>query len=217
MGVVTAEWLKQKLDAKQSDIVVLDVTWYSNKDAAQDFLQKHIPGAQYFNIMHDVEISDLFPRNLPDPESFQRQVRSIGVNSNSHVVVYDNTPFCGYFVGARAWWMFKLHGHDRLSILDGALKSWEDHGYPVTSDTYKSELGNFSVQMNLSLLRRHDDMVENLKSKHYQVCDTRPESDYKGQSTAATLCGATDVAVYLGGFTEWSTKAGDGLIEQGPA
>jgi len=37
--------------------------------------------------------------------------------------------------------------------------------------------------MNLSLLRRHDDMVENLKSKHYQVCDTRPESDYKGQST----------------------------------
>ena len=39
MSVVTAEWLKQKLDAKQSDIVVLDVTWYSNKDAAQDFLQ----------------------------------------------------------------------------------------------------------------------------------------------------------------------------------
>jgi len=38
MSVVTADWLKEQFIIKQSDVVVLDVTWYSAKDAFQDFL-----------------------------------------------------------------------------------------------------------------------------------------------------------------------------------
>ena len=58
--------------------------------------------------MKDVQNTELFPRNLPDPECFQDQAASVGINDDSHVVLYDNTPFCGYFVGGRAWWMFKV-------------------------------------------------------------------------------------------------------------
>lgn len=227
--------------------------------------------------MKDVQNTELFPRNLPDPEAFQLQARSLGVSNDSHVVVYDNTPFCGYFVGGRAWWMFKLHGHDKVSILDGAMKSWEQNGYPVTTDIEKPNPGDLLVKMDLSLKKSHSDMVDNLKTRDYQVCDTRAYADFAGNPSdpgtghypgavsmtlattlidkvhnrlhtveklhqifhergidlnkpvvgmcksgmssctaafVAMLCGATDVAVYLGGYREWTAKAKSGYLEQ---
>jgi len=82
------------------------------------FYRKHIPGAQKFDIMKDVQNTELFPRNVPDPESFQCQAKQVGVNNGSHVVVYDNTPFCGYFVGSRAWWLFKVNENISLYLIE---------------------------------------------------------------------------------------------------
>ena len=36
------------------------------------------------------------------------------------------------------------------------------------------------VKMNLSLKKSHSDMVDNLKTRDYQVCDTRAYADFAG-------------------------------------
>ena len=68
----------------------------------------HIPGAAWFDIMRDVTHTQLRLRNLPEPEVFERQVRSVGVDGDTHVIVYDSQGQGGCFVGGRAWWMFKV-------------------------------------------------------------------------------------------------------------
>ena len=64
--------------------------------------------ASHMDIFFLVENKPLYPRNIPDPPSFQINARGSAVNSNDHVVIYENTGKYGFFLGARTWWMFKV-------------------------------------------------------------------------------------------------------------
>uniref|UniRef100_K1R6X2 3-mercaptopyruvate sulfurtransferase n=1 Tax=Magallana gigas TaxID=29159 RepID=K1R6X2_MAGGI len=66
---------------------------------------EHIPGAHFFNIMDDNH-TDMYPRNLPSGENFQSRARAIGINNDSHLVLYSKSQHGGLFVSGRAWWTF---------------------------------------------------------------------------------------------------------------
>ena len=70
--------------------------------------RKHIPGAQFFDIMRDVVNTDLYPRNIPDAALFEKYARELGISERTHVVLYDNTGQGGFFTAGRAWWLFKV-------------------------------------------------------------------------------------------------------------
>lgn len=71
------------------------------------FARRHIPGAAYLNVLIGPH-SDSFPRNIPQQDVFQKNARDVGVNDNSHVIVYSNSEKYGFFVSGRAWWTFKV-------------------------------------------------------------------------------------------------------------
>jgi len=52
-------------------------------------------------------------------------MRALGVNKNDHVIVYDDSLFMS---SARAWWLFRLFGHENVSYLDGGLVAWQQAG-----------------------------------------------------------------------------------------
>ena len=60
------------------------------------------------DMFRGVENTPLYPRNIPDVATFQMNARGSAVNKDDHVVVYDNTGNFGFFMGGRAWWMFKV-------------------------------------------------------------------------------------------------------------
>lgn len=65
--------------------------------------------ASYMDMFLGVQNTPLLPRNIPDVPTFQMNARGSAVNNSNHVVIYENVPgFFGYFMGARAWWMFKV-------------------------------------------------------------------------------------------------------------
>lgn len=64
----------------------------------------------------DANHCDVYPRQIPDTETFTQHAQAAGVNSSSHVVVYSNSDAHGYLVSGRGWWTFKvtkssLNGH----------------------------------------------------------------------------------------------------------
>ena len=69
--------------------------------------REHIPGAVYMN-MFEADHNQNFPRNLPKAETVQEKARAAGINKDSHVVVYSDLAFCGFFIGGRGWWTFKV-------------------------------------------------------------------------------------------------------------
>ena len=92
-----------------------------NPPALDDHFQRRIPGAVFFDIDDIADHSTGLPHMLPKPEHFARAVGALGVSECDRVVVYDEA---GLFSAARVWWMFRIMGHENVSVLDGGLPKW---------------------------------------------------------------------------------------------
>ena len=96
--------------------------------------RRHIISASYMDIFFGVENTHTYPRNIPNVEMFEMNVRGSAVNNRDHVVIYENTGRYGFFLGARTWWMFKViirrynchchhHHHHKAFILITVIQS----------------------------------------------------------------------------------------------
>ena len=114
---------------ESADVTVVDASWYlpaEGRDPKAEFLASRIPGAQFFDIDTVADLDHACPHMLPSERVFTDCVQALGIGANSRVVVYDGK---GLFSAARAWWMFRVFGHDRVQILEGGLPGWIAGGY----------------------------------------------------------------------------------------
>ena len=127
------------------NIRLLDATFLlptMQRDAEAEFAAAHIPGAQFFDIDKIADETVDLPHMLPDDSAFTASVRALGINSDSQIVVYDNSPFLS---AARCWWMFRYFGHEDIRVLDGGLSGWIAAGGAVSSDVQTPITGNFQA------------------------------------------------------------------------
>lgn len=172
MTVVSTDWLAARLN--DPAVRVVDATWFmpgGGRDAHAEHAAAHIPGAVFFDI-DDMAApgTDPLPHMAPDAELFAAKVSQLGIGNADTVVAYDAH---GLQTAARAWWLFRLFGHDRVAVLDGGLPKWQAEGLPVDSGTAPPEPRPFTATFRPELLRRLDDMRANLDSKAEQVVDAR--------------------------------------------
>ncbi len=119
---VDAAWLIKNYN--QHDVKILDGTSHlptDGRDASADFLICHIPKARYFDINVIADTASSQPHSLPPAEIFVQHMQAFGLNDNDHIIVYCDSA---HLSAARAWWMLRLFGHARVSLLNGGLQSW---------------------------------------------------------------------------------------------
>ena len=66
--LVSTEWLTQHLASP--DIAIIDASWHlptAKRDAKAEFLEGHIPGAQFFDIDDLSDTASPLPHMLPSP------------------------------------------------------------------------------------------------------------------------------------------------------
>ncbi|KRA51956.1 sulfurtransferase [Pseudoxanthomonas sp. Root630] len=95
----------------------------------QAYAQGHLPGAVHADL--NLDLSDLSKTGegrhpLPDEAAFARRLGEWGITPAHQVVVYDAGD--GSMAAARAWWLLKLLGHERVAVLDGGLAAWRAVG-----------------------------------------------------------------------------------------
>jgi len=118
--LVSADWLEQHL----TDVVVVDASYYLStmgKDADAEFAERHITGAQRWDIDAIAEEHADLKHMMPTAETVARAAGERGISSHSTVVVYDQL---GMFSAARVWLTLKRIGHKRVALLDGGLPAW---------------------------------------------------------------------------------------------
>ncbi|XP_033747542.1 thiosulfate sulfurtransferase-like isoform X2 [Pecten maximus] len=193
-NLVSVEWLKEKLAKGDLEkVVILDVSWSSSKDMKDHYMAEHVPGASYLSVMEGKH-TDLFPRNVPDVDAFQESVRTAGVDSDTHVIIYSDSDASGFFLSGRAWWTFKLFGHKEVSILDGGWQKWKSAGCPVSSEVPTSKRGDFTCRSDDSIRLNFDMMVDNVTSSSgRQVCDSRASFKYSGPESKGHIKGAKNL------------------------
>lgn len=69
---------------------------------------------------------------LPSLERWTVQLGAWGIGPDTHVVIYDDQ--FGANAAARAWWMLRAVGHERVSVLDGGFASAVIAGLAVTTE-----------------------------------------------------------------------------------
>ncbi|XP_071110837.1 thiosulfate sulfurtransferase-like [Haliotis cracherodii] len=178
-NLVSCDWLKSQIEGRQpNDLVILDVSWSSNKDCHKDYLKEHIPGSVFFNVLDLAVHTDLHPRNIPTLDVFQKAARDAGISNTSHVVIYSNTDHCSFFISGRAWWTFQICGHPKVSVLNGGLQKWKSLGFPTTDSRPDIRVGNFEAKWTRTLYRTFDEFSEALSGQKIQVCDSRGSDKY---------------------------------------
>ena len=168
---------------ERSDLNVVDASWYlpaDGRDPRAEFLSSRVPGAQFFDINTVADLEHACPHMLPSEPVFTQCVQALGIGANSRVVVYDGK---GLFSAARAWWMFRVFGHDRVQILEGGLPAWIAAGY----DTEQGEPAvarpgvGFVAAHQPAWLADAEGVQAALSSGSHTVVDARSASRFAGE------------------------------------
>jgi thiosulfate/3-mercaptopyruvate sulfurtransferase len=131
-GLVSAEWLAANLG--KPGIVVLDATWTAKGTVPTGndlYAEKHIPGAQRYDIDRISNKASTLPHMLPTAEEFAAEAGLLGIGDDDLVVTYDVGGMAS--AASRCWWMFRVFGHDKVAVLDGGLPKWLADGRAIES------------------------------------------------------------------------------------
>jgi len=176
--LVTPDWLAGALGT--ADLAVLDATYYlpnEGKNAREIFASAHIAGAQFFDVDKIADTASPLPHMLPSPAQFADAVAGLGVSNGSKIVVYDQR---GIFSSARAWWMFRVFGHENVFVLDGGLPKWQQAGFAVTAESSLPAPGNFAPAYRPEMVRDLAAMRGNLSGGEELVLDARAAGRFNG-------------------------------------
>ncbi|MEE9373823.1 MAG: sulfurtransferase [Saprospiraceae bacterium] len=177
-SLVNTQWLSDHID--DPNLIILDASSSQNKSGLQshysDICIKH---ARSISLKSTFSAqSTEMPNTLLSPDSFQKEARTLGINNNNNIVVYDNL---GIYTSPRVWWMFKAMGLNNIAVLDGGLPQWVKDGYhtvAINNDTYSE--GNFTVKPDTSLVKSMQDILENINYISATVLDARSYGRFCG-------------------------------------
>jgi thiosulfate/3-mercaptopyruvate sulfurtransferase len=169
--LVSTQWLADHLSAP--DVRIVDASWYlpdQKRNAKAEYTEAHIPGAVYFDLDDIADTTSPYPHMLPPPEKFAARVRKLGIGDGHRIVAYDGM---GLFSAARAWWMFRVMGHEEVFVLDGGFPKWRAEGRPIDDMPPVPQPRHFTPRPNHLILRDANQVLENLKTKREQIVDAR--------------------------------------------
>ena len=180
--LVTAEWLKAEIGSP--DLVVLDATWFlptESRDGKAEHRIARIPGARFFDVDAISDPDSDLPHMLPTAGRFARIAGGLGVGNETRVVVYDAK---GVASAPRAWWMFRVFGHDGISVLDGGLPAWRAAGGPIESgEPAPVPPRRFVPSFRSALLVGFGDLIRPIRDRGLprpRIVDARAKGRYDG-------------------------------------
>jgi thiosulfate/3-mercaptopyruvate sulfurtransferase len=178
--LVSTQLLEDHLAAP--DVVVVDGSYYlptMKRNARQEYLDAHIPGAVFFDIEEIADHTTDLPHMLPKPEAFSSAVRDLGIGDGQTIVVYDGV---GLYAAARVWWTFRVFGAKEVFILDGGFSKWKAEGRAIEFGEVKRLPRHFTARMDHGAVAAVQDVQTALATGDAQVVDARSAERFRGQA-----------------------------------
>ena len=205
--LVDTAWLATSL--ADPAVVTLDATThllpspdrpYDVVSGRADFELGHIQGARFADIDNDLsDPAQQAPLHfmLPSPQRFAAGVGALGVGNDTHVVCYSTA---NHWWATRLWWMFRVFGYHRVSVLDGGFQKWRAEARSVeTGPAPTPSPRRFDAVFHPSLVAdRHDVLAAIGNAGICTVNALRPEQ-HRGEGGTrygrlGHIAGSTNVA-----------------------
>ncbi|HYB11000.1 MAG TPA: 3-mercaptopyruvate sulfurtransferase [Alphaproteobacteria bacterium] len=175
-ALVSTAWLADHLSAP--DVRVVDASWYLpalKRDSKTEYAAQHIPGAVFFDIDEIADTDNPLPHMLPSAEKFSARMRKLGLGDGNRIVVYDGGAMSS---AARAWWTFRVFGHNDIAVLDGGFRKWLREGRRVETSAPNPRERHLTARFNHALVRDVEQVKRNVNSAREQVLDARPAARF---------------------------------------
>lgn len=166
------------------DLLLIDAR-YDMNDAdygKKAYAESHLKGAAFLDMDSDLagpvmEHGGRHP--LPDQNLLEEKLRSIGMNGDSRVLIYDDGD---YTAAGRLWWMLKYYGLREVYVLHRGFRTLKEEDL-----SHKTELfsrGNISLKPNKAMRASYEEVLRFSKEsdpKGKVLVDSRSDARYKGQ------------------------------------
>ena len=163
--------------------------------AHDEYLQGHIPGAQYVDWTEDIVDPDHPVKvQIAKPDDFAKAMSTRGIGNDTDVVIVDHT---GGNFATRLWWALKYHGHDRSAVLDGGMNKWVRENRAVVQDIPEVNPVTFVPEMRPHLRVEAEDVLHLSESGRSTVVDARDAGQYTGEIRRGPRGGHVPGAVHI--------------------
>ncbi|WP_263413850.1 3-mercaptopyruvate sulfurtransferase [Terriglobus aquaticus] len=185
--LVDVPWVAERLDA--GEVLLLDATLppvgvVPKVDTRARYLEKHLPGAVFFDIDALSDRDTTLPHMLPPADRFATDMGALGVASagpdqgGKTLVVYEQA---GVFSAPRAWWMLRVMGAADVRVLQGGLAAWEAAGLPLEQGEVEHAPQQFHAVLDKSQVAGLPDLMLALE-RGEQVVDARSAGRFAGSA-----------------------------------
>ena len=180
----SAEWLLAHLP--DPELRLLDCRFQLMQPDAGEAAYRagHLPGALYAQLERDLS----GPRQpggaggrhpLPPPQVLAAWLGSSGISQSSTVLAYDDPGGGHGFYAARAWWLLRWLGLERVYVLDGGLPAYLRAGGALTQAVPHPVPTTFLPQPQPGWVASAED-VQN-RSPDTLLIDSRAAARYRGE------------------------------------
>tara|TARA_R110002167_G_scaffold109_4_gene737 strand:+ start:3172 stop:4041 length:870 start_codon:yes stop_codon:yes gene_type:complete len=146
------------------------------------YRQGHIPGALYAHLDNDLSgpITAQSGRHpLPDPKRLAMRLGEWGICPDTQVVVYDDM---GGAMAARAWWLLRWLGHERVAVLDGGFQAWVATEGAVSEEAATAtDCAPYPYRFNADQVVSSEAVLANLQQPVFTLVDARSAERFHGE------------------------------------
>jgi len=177
--LVTTAWLEEHVN--DPNFKIIDATYFvvGGAEKARVLYQEgHIPGALFFNINTFADATKPKDHAFPSAAIFAAEAGKVGIGNDDHIIAYDRSG--GTSAAARAWFMFRAFGHDRVSLLNGGQEKWVAENRILTATIPPSSPRTFVAHEPINWVVAKNDVLANIKTPRFQVLDARSKGRFEG-------------------------------------
>src|SRR5687767_8275049 len=136
----------------------------------------HVPGA--VKVDWHADLNDALQRDYVNPEQFAKLASRLGITPDTTVIFYGdkNNWWATY-----ALWVFRLFGHDKVKIMDGGRKKWEDEGRELVTEVPQVAATTYPTPTrdDQKIRAFREDVLKHVEGKRPLV-DVRSPDEYSG-------------------------------------
>ncbi len=182
-ALVSTQWVADHLNDSSVRLLEVDVD-------TSAYGQGHVQGAVGIN--WTTQLGDPIRRDIPSKEAWEKLLSESGVSNDTHLIFYgDNNNWFAAF----AYWVSKIYGHQKASLMNGGRKKWELENRPLTTDTTSASSGSYRASNpDLSLRAFLRDVLD--RASNVALVDVRSPAEFNGEVIAPP------------GMTETAQRAG---------
>ena len=180
MSLVETDWLAKNL----KNVKIIDCSWHmpqSNRNGFEEYKDKHIPKAIFFDLDDNSKKNINLPHMLVEKDKWEKIVSQMGISNNDRIVVYDNSDVIS---SCRCWFNFIYFGHDPklVHVLNGGLKKWIKENREITKEIPKTHESNYKGVEKEDFVKTKKSIDQNLEIQSFKIIDARSKERFEGKA-----------------------------------